>query len=178
MPGLRDAAATARGRRESAVPDVPCAPGQPVPRSLQEIILIPEGDAEPSPLSLPAPGCSQPVPQAFPRSAAAKPARAPVISCQRPRRGLLRAAPRPAASAESPARAKNLHQRSSRWALRCPASPKPRPVAGHSPLGWHPVSLRETRLVHEQRHASSPVRSDARPYKAAPPSSAPSTAQF
>lgn len=70
MPGHRDAAAIARGSRGSAVPDLPRAPGQPVPRSLQEIILIPEGDAERSPLSLPAPGCSQPVPQAFPRSAA------------------------------------------------------------------------------------------------------------
>lgn len=62
------------------------------------MILIPEGDAEASPLSLPAPGCSWPVPQAFPRSAACQALRGLVISCQRPRRGLLR----PCGSGSSP----------------------------------------------------------------------------
>lgn len=154
MPGRRDAAATAHGGRGSAVPDVPCAPAQPVPRSLQEMILIPEGDAEPSLLSLPARGCSQPVPQAFPRSAACQALRRLRLSAVRGPGGgcsvLAAAAPRPAASAESPARAKNLHQPGSRSAPRCPASPSPCPVAGHPPPGWHPPSLRETRLAHEQ----------------------------
>lgn len=158
MPGRRDTAATAHGGWGSAVPDVPCALAQPVPRSLQEMILIPEGDAEPSLLSLPAPGCSQPVPQAFPRSAACQALRRLRLSAVRGPDGgcsvLAAAAPRPAASAESPARAKNLRQPGSRSAPRsaprCPASPSPCPVAGHPSPGWHLGSLRETRLAHEQ----------------------------
>lgn len=118
------------------------------------MILIPEGDAEPSLLSLPAPGCSQPVPQAFPRSAACQALRRLRLSAVRGPDGgcsvLAAAAPRPAASAESPARAKNLRQPGSHSAPRCPASPSPCPVAGHPPPGWHPPSLRETRLAHEQ----------------------------
>lgn len=84
------------------------------------MILIPEGDAEPSPLSLPSPGCSQPVPQAFPRSAACQALRGLRLSAVRGPGGgcsvlaAAAAAPHPAASAESPARAKNLRQPGSR----------------------------------------------------------------
>lgn len=103
------------------------------------MILIPEGDAEASPLSLPAPGCSWPVPQAFPRSAACQALRGLRLSAVRgPGGGCsvpAAAAPRPAASAESPARAQNLRQPGSRSVPRSAASPKPRPAAGHSPPG-------------------------------------------
>lgn len=114
------------------------------------MILTPEGDAEPRLLSLPAPGCSQPVPQAFPRSAACQALRGLRLSAVRGPGGGCSVRAAPAASAESTARAHSLHQPGSHSAPRCPASLKPRPPAGHPPPRWHPVSLGETRLAHEQ----------------------------
>lgn len=67
--------------RGSAAPNVPYAPGQPVLRSFQELEEMLSSACCLRPLW----GCFQPVPQAFPRSAACQALqRAPVISCQRP----------------------------------------------------------------------------------------------
>lgn len=117
------------------------------------MILIPEGDAERSPLSLPAPGCSPPVPQAFPRSAACQALRGLRLSAVRGPGGGCSVL---AAAAPAPRALPGLRTSASPALARFPAV---LPAPSHIP--WQDIHLPgDTQcpsvkhvLAHEQCHA-------------------------